>query len=36
MTASAPLLAIMIVNSGTRWLPDSETFGSKAEAGVPP
>ena len=26
----------MIVNSGTRWLPDSETFGSKAGAGVPP
>ena len=36
MTASAPLLAFMIVNSGTRWLPDSEAFGSKAGAGVPP
>ena len=36
MTASAPLLALMIVNSGTRWLPDPETFGSKAGAGVPP
>src|SRR5512132_3721605 len=30
MTASAPPLAFMIVNSDTRWLPDTETFGSNA------
>ena len=30
MTASAPPLAFMIVNSGTRWLPEPETFGSKS------
>jgi hypothetical protein len=28
MTASAPPLAFMIVNSGPRWLPEPETFGS--------
>jgi len=30
MTASTPLLPFMIVNSGTRWLPEPETFGSKS------
>ena len=30
MTASAPPLPLMIVNSGTRWLPEPETFGSKS------
>jgi hypothetical protein len=29
MTASTPPLPFMIVNSGTRWLPEPETFGSK-------
>ncbi|MGB7824903.1 MAG: hypothetical protein WBL86_01095, partial [Pseudolabrys sp.] len=30
MTASAPPLPLMIVNNGTRWLPEPETFGSKS------
>ena len=30
MTASAPPLPFMIVNSSTRWLPEPETFGSKS------
>ena len=30
MTASAPPLPLMIVNSVTRWLPEPETFGSKS------
>jgi hypothetical protein len=30
MTASAPPLPFMIVNGGTRWLPEPETFGSKS------
>jgi hypothetical protein len=30
MTASAPPLPLMIVNGGTRWLPEPETFGSKS------
>jgi hypothetical protein len=34
MTASAPPLAFMIVNNGTRWLPKPETFGSKSERGA--
>jgi hypothetical protein len=34
MTASAPPLPLMIVNSGTRWLPEPETFGSKSGRGA--
>src|SRR5262249_2456982 len=33
MTASVPPLAFMIVNCGTRWLPESETFGSSRGGG---
>jgi len=29
-----PPLAFMIVNSGTRWLPEPETFGSKSGRGA--
>ena len=36
MTASAPPLAFMIVNSGTRWLPEHLTFGSKSGRGCRP
>jgi hypothetical protein len=31
-----PPLAFMIVNSGTRWLPEPETFGSKSGRGCRP
>ena len=34
MTASAPPLAFMIVNSGPRWLPEPETFGSSRGGGA--
>jgi len=34
MTASAPPLPLMIVNNGTRWLPEPETFGSKSGRGA--
>jgi hypothetical protein len=30
MTSSAPPLPFMTINSGTRWLPKPETFGSKS------
>src|SRR5215831_146928 len=36
MTASAPSLPFMIVNNGTRWLPEPQTFGSKQGAGCRP
>ena len=36
MTASAPPLALMIVNSGTRWLPEHLNLRFKVGAGVPP
>jgi hypothetical protein len=36
MTASAPRLTFMIVNSGTRWLPEPEAFGSKPGRGCRP
>jgi len=35
MTASAPPLAFMIVNSGPRWLPEPEP-SAQVGAGVPP
>jgi hypothetical protein len=35
MTASAPPLAFMIVNSGTRWLPEPEP-SALGRGGVPP
>ena len=34
MTASAPPLAFMIVNSGPLWLPEPETFGSSRGGGA--
>ena len=36
MTASAPPLPFMIVNNGTRWLPEPETFGSRSGRGCRP
>src|SRR5262249_59729081 len=36
MTASAPPLAFMTVDSGTRWLPEPLNLRRKVGAGVPP